>query len=72
MSLEDNSRGTAREMGTREAAAYLGYTLKTFYTKVQEIRHRKERGVLYFTNEALDEFRAAQSSEHIPKPQEVA
>ncbi len=72
MSLRDNSRGAGREMGTREAAAYLGYTLSTFYTKVREIHHRKERGQLFFTAEALDKFRVAQSSEHVPVPQDAA
>ena len=72
MSLGDNNRVAGREMGAKEAAAYLGYTLATFYTKVRLIRHRKERGVLYFTTAALDEFREAQSSEHVPEPQEVA
>ena len=68
MTLRDNNR----EMGTREAAKYLGYTLSTLRNKASLIRHRKERNVLYFTAEALDEFRAAQSHEHIPEPLEVA
>ena len=67
MKTEDNEQ----EMGSREAAAYLGYTLGSFYTKVREIRHRKERGELFFSAEALDEFRAAQSVEHIPATEGV-
>ena len=56
------------ELSTREAAAYCRYRLRTFYTRVNEIPHRKERGVLFFTIAALDEFKAAQSVEHIPEP----
>ena len=54
------------ELSATEAAAYCGYTLGSFYLRVKEIRHRKERGRLYFPIEALDEFKAAQSTEHVP------
>ena len=62
------SRHNLPELSTREAAAYCRYRLRTFYTRVNEIPHRKERGVLFFTIAALDEFKAAQSVEHIPEP----
>ena len=68
MGSRDNS---GRTIGTEEAAAYLGYTLASFYTKVKEIRHKKERGQLFFTTEALDEFAAAQSTEHVPAAEGV-
>ncbi len=56
------------ELDSQQAAEYLGYTLQTFYQKVKAIRHRKYRGVLYFTKDALDEFQAGQTTEHIPEP----
>ena len=56
----------SRPLRAREAAAYCGYTLRSFYNRVREIRHRKERGTLYFFVKDLDEFKAAQSSEHVP------
>ena len=62
------SRPTLPELSTGEAAAYCRYRLRTFYTRVNEIPHRKERGVLFFTIAALDELKAAQSVEHIPEP----
>ena len=62
---KDNNRGP-QEMSTPEAAAYCGYTLGSFYTKVRKIRHRKHRGQLFFPIDALDAFKAAQSTEHIP------
>ena len=65
--VKDNNRGP-RELRTPEAAAYCGYTLGSFYTKVGEIRHRKERGQLFFPIDALDEFKTARSTEHVPEP----
>ena len=65
---KDNNKRSPQELSTTEAAAYCGYTLGSFYLKVHKIRHRKERGRLFFPIDALDEFRAAQSYEHIPEP----
>ncbi len=65
MGLDDN-KSRPRELSTTEAAAYCGYTIHSFYLRVNEIRHRKERGRLYFSVDALDEFKAAQSTERVP------
>ena len=62
----DNNNESPSELNAEQAAAYCGYTLNTFYLKVKQIRHRKERGLLYFTVASLDEFKAAQSTEHVP------
>lgn len=56
----------AVELNTREAAAYCRYRLRTFYVRLHEIPHRKERGRCFFTIGALDKFKAAQSVEHVP------
>lgn len=55
-----------KELSAPEAAAHLGWALGTLYNRVKEIRHRKQGGVLWFSVEALDEFMAAQSQEHVP------
>ncbi len=64
MASDNNSR--SKELSTTEAAAYCGYSLGYFYARVAEIPHRKERNRNYFTTGALDEFIAAQSTEHVP------
>ena len=64
----DHNKHRPQELSTTEAAAYCGYTIRSFYWQVHKIRHRKERGRLFFPIDALDDFRAAQSYEHIPEP----
>ena len=66
MASDNNDR--SKELTTTEAAAYCDYSLGYFYARVSEIPHRKERKRNFFTIAALDEFKAAQSVEHIPEP----
>ena len=54
------------ELTAREAAAYCHYTPRTFYIKVCEIPHRKERRRLFFKVSDLDAFVEAQRSQHVP------
>jgi len=55
------------ELSAPEAAAYLGYTLKSFYNNISDsIPHRKSRNRLYFKTEELDAFLEAQSTNHVP------
>jgi len=61
-----------RELTAKEAAAYLGYTLQSFYNRVADIRHRKIRGALYFRPKDLDEYAGRQIYEHIPEPEDAA
>lgn len=62
---KDNT-GRSKELSSTEAAAYCGYTINYFYSIASKIRHRKERGRNHFPVDALDEFLASQSTEHLP------
>ena len=57
---------SARLLTAKEAAAYLGYTMQSFYNRVRSIRHTKDRGVLYFDVEDLDAYRASHVVAHVP------
>ena len=54
------------ELTTPEAAKYCGYAYRSFQRLYKKIPRRKERGSLYFTKAALDEFIASQSVDHVP------
>ena len=70
--MASDNNGRPRELSTSEAATYCGYTLGYFYIILKQIRHRKERGRLFFPVDALDEFRASQSYEHVPVEEPAA
>ena len=53
-----------RELTAAESAAYLGYTLRSFYKQVPKIPHRKRSGVLSFKIVDLDEFDASRTTVH--------
>jgi excisionase family DNA binding protein len=46
-------------MGSKEAAAYLGFSLPTLYRRLDEIPHHQDspRGHLHFLREELDAWR---------------
>lgn len=69
--MATDKSGCSKELDTAEAAAYCGYSVGYFYTRLGEIPHRKERNRNYFTVAALDEFIAAQSTEHVPTSTEA-
>ncbi len=56
-----------RELNAKEAAVYCGHTYGGFRHKVKHIRHRKERGRLYFLIADLDAFIADRSTTHEPE-----
>lgn len=55
-----------RVLTAAESAAYLGYTLRSFYKIKWEIPHRKTRGILYFKLSDLDAFNESRSVQHVP------
>ena len=55
-----------RELTTAEAAAYLGYTLRSFYKRTRDIPHRKFRGQLYFKVADLASFNESRTTRHVP------
>ena len=57
---------TERDLTTAEAAAHLGYTIRSFYKRTHEIPHRKFRGQLYFKVADLDSFNESRTSQHVP------
>lgn len=61
------SYGKDRELTAAESAAYLGYTIRSFYKIKREIPHRKTRGILAFRVSDLDAFNESRSVEHVPE-----
>ena len=58
---------TERELTTAEAAAYLGYRLRSFYKRTRDIPHRKFRDRLYFKIADLNAFKESQTVQHVPQ-----